>query len=104
MLSCIPSDIPVLLDAKRGDIGHTAKMYARACFDELGGDAVTVSPYLGRDSLQPFVDYSNKLTFVLAATSNPGAAEFQDVPDPEGQPLAEAALRAAVETRDALRS
>ena len=87
VLACIPPDIPVLLDAKRGDIGHTATMYARACFDELGADAVTVNPYLGRDTLQPFVDYSHKLTFVLAATSNPGAGEFQDVTDARGIPL-----------------
>ncbi len=87
VLACIPPDIPVLLDAKRGDIGHTARMYARACFDELGADAVTVNPYLGRDTLQPFVDYPDRLTFVLAATSNPGAPEFQDLTDADGLPL-----------------
>lgn len=86
-LAAIPPCLPVILDAKRGDIGNTAKAYARALFEELGGDAVTVSPYMGREAIQPFVDFADRLTFVLAATSNPGAAEIQDVPDREGRPL-----------------
>lgn len=76
-LALIPSHIPVLLDAKRGDIGSTAEAYARACFDVLGVDGVTLSPYLGKDSIEPFARYEDKGLFVLCHTSNPGAGEFQ---------------------------
>ena len=75
----IPHDIPVILDAKRGDIGSTAEAYARACFEDLKADAVTLSPYLGRDSVEPFARYTDKGLFVLCHTSNPGAAEFQEL-------------------------
>jgi len=78
-LALIPSDIPVILDAKRGDIGSTAEAYARACFDDLGVDAVTLSPYLGRDSVEPFARYADKGLFVLCHTSNSGAGEFQEL-------------------------
>jgi orotidine-5'-phosphate decarboxylase len=70
----------VVVDAKRGDIGSTAVAYARAIFDGLEADACTVSPYLGRDSLRPFLDRPDRLAFVLCRTSNPGAADFQDLP------------------------
>ena len=73
----IPSDIPVLLDAKRGDIGSTAEAYARACFNIYCADAVTLSPYLGYDAIKPFTDNKNKAVFVLCQTSNPSAAEVQ---------------------------
>ena len=69
----IPDDIPVICDGKRGDIGNTAKAYARAIFDNLGCDAATVSPYLGFDSVEPFIQYEDKGVFVLCRTSNPGA-------------------------------
>ena len=78
-LAAIPSDIPVILDAKRGDIGSTAAAYACACFDDLGVDGVTLSPYLGRDSIEPFAKYLDKGLFVLCHTSNAGAGEFQDL-------------------------
>lgn len=78
-LALIPAEIPVILDAKRGDIGSTADAYARACFDDLGVDAVTLSPYLGRDSIEPFARYTDKGLFVLCHTSNPGAGEFQEL-------------------------
>ena len=74
---CHAADMPVLLDAKRGDIGSTAKAYARAVFDELNADAVTVSPYLGRDSIAQFLAYPGKAVFALCFTSNPSAAEVQ---------------------------
>ncbi len=77
-IAAVPDDIPVLLDAKRGDIGSTAKAYARAAFDVLGADAVTVNPYLGRDAVAPFLAYPGKTVFVLAHTSNPSAAAIQD--------------------------
>jgi orotidine-5'-phosphate decarboxylase len=70
----------VILDAKRGDIGSTAAMYAREAFERYGADAVTVNPYLGSDSLDPFLAWADRGTVVLCRTSNAGAAEFQDTP------------------------
>ncbi len=84
-LALIPPHIPLLLDAKRGDIGSTAAAYARACFDQLGVDGVTLSPYLGRDSIDPFAAYPDKGLFVLCHTSNPGAAAIQGLPIQEGK-------------------
>jgi orotidine-5'-phosphate decarboxylase len=75
----IPADIPVIIDAKRGDIGNTAKAYAHSLFDYFNFDAMTASPYLGLDSLQPFIDYQDKGVFILCRTSNPGAADFQSL-------------------------
>ena len=75
----IPGDIPVIGDAKRGDIGNTARAYARALFDYLGGDAVTVNPYLGFDSVEPFIQYRDKGVFILCRTSNAGALDFQSL-------------------------
>ncbi len=70
--------VVLLADAKRGDVGNSATAYARALFTEWGFDAATVSPYLGGDTVAPFLDYSDKGVFVLCRTSNPGAGEFQD--------------------------
>jgi len=78
-IACIPEDIPVIADAKRGDIGNTARAYAQAIFEQLECDAVTVSPYLGLDSLEPFIAYREKGIFILCRTSNTGAADFQDL-------------------------
>lgn len=72
-------DIPIILDAKRGDIGNTNASLAKAIFDDLGVDAVTVHPYLGKESLQPFLERKDKGIIVLVKTSNPGAPEFQDL-------------------------
>ena len=72
-------EIPIILDAKRGDIAHTNEAYAKIIFDTLGVDAVTVHPYLGKESLQPFLDRTDKGILVLVKTSNPGAGEFQDL-------------------------
>ena len=71
--------IPVILDSKRGDIGSTAQHYATEAFDRYGADAVTVNPYLGRDSLQPFLDRADRGVVVLCRTSNPGASDLQDL-------------------------
>ncbi len=71
--------IPIILDAKRGDIGNTNEAYAKAIFDDLGVDAVTVHPYLGKEALESFLKRANKTIFVLVRTSNPGAGEFQDL-------------------------
>ncbi len=71
--------LPVILDVKRGDIGNTAKRYAIEAFERYGADAVTVNPYLGSDSLEPFLEYADRGTFVLCRTSNPGARDLQDL-------------------------
>ena len=68
-----------MLDAKRGDIASTAEAYARAAFETLGADAVTLNPYLGRDSLAPFLADAQRGVFLLCKTSNPGAADLQDL-------------------------
>ncbi|OYR71891.1 orotidine-5'-phosphate decarboxylase [Halorubrum sp. E3] len=78
--------VPVLLDAKRGDIGNTARRYAEV-LDHV--DAITVNPYLGRDSLQPFLDRADKGVFALCRTSNPGGADLQDLELASGEPLYE---------------
>jgi orotidine-5'-phosphate decarboxylase len=80
------TDVPVILDAKRADIGNTNAGYVRFIFEYLGADAVTVHPYLGREALQPFLERKDKGVFVLCRTSNPGAGEFQDL-RVEGEPL-----------------
>ena len=76
-LRYIPVNIPIIADAKRGDIGNTARKYAHAIFDIFGFDAATVNPYMGLDSIQPFTDYENKGTLILCHTSNTSAADFQ---------------------------
>jgi uridine monophosphate synthetase len=78
-LSLIPDEIPVILDAKRCDIDATAEAYATALFGRLGGDAVTLSPYMGRDAVDPFLKYEGRGVFLLARTSNKSAAQFQDL-------------------------
>lgn len=75
----IPDAIPVIGDAKRGDIGSTARAYARALFETLGFDAATVNPYMGYDSLEPFIEYREKGVFILCRTSNAGSVDFQDL-------------------------
>ena len=79
-LAAIPSDIPTICDAKRGDIGNTAKAYAHALFDHLRFDAVTLNPYLGGDALEPFLERDDKGCIILCRTSNPGARDLQDLP------------------------
>jgi orotidine-5'-phosphate decarboxylase len=80
-------DIFLICDAKRADIGNTNRGYVTAIFDELGFDAITLHPYLGREALAPFLERVDKGSIILVATSNPGASEFQAVTDGEGQPL-----------------
>ena len=75
----IPKEIPVIADAKRGDIGNTAKAYAIAIFQRLDCDAVTVNPYLGLDSIEPFIDYQDRGVFILCRTSNSGSNDFQSL-------------------------
>lgn len=91
----IPENIPVIGDAKRGDIGNTAIAYARALFGYYKFDAVTLNPYLGYDSIEPFLDYKDKGVFVLCRTSNSSACDFQDLVDNFGMKFYQSvALRA----------
>ena len=76
-LKSIPKNIITIADGKRGDIGNTASQYAKSLFDDFGFDAVTVNPYMGYDSVEPFLNYKNKGIFLLAVTSNKGAYDFQ---------------------------
>ena len=75
----VPDDIPVIGDAKCGDVENTARFYARALFDVFGFDAATVNPYMGYDSVEPFLGYDEKGVFILSRTSNTGAADFQSL-------------------------
>ena len=77
LLPDMPEDVPVVLDAKRGDIGETQKYYAQAYFERLGVDAVTLSPFMGYDTLEPFLNYEGKGIYLLAVTSNPGSADVE---------------------------
>jgi orotidine-5'-phosphate decarboxylase len=79
-IQAIPKNIPIIGDGKRSDIGNTAKAYAKTMFAVHGFDAATVSPYMGFDSIEPFIDYWEKGVFVLCRTSNPGAEDFQSLP------------------------
>lgn len=79
VLRAIPEHIPVIADAKRGDIGSTARNYAAAIFDTYGFDAATVNPYLGYDAVAPFLAYRDRGIILLCRTSNPGARDFQDL-------------------------
>lgn len=85
-------NVLVIADAKRGDIGNTAAMYAASLFDKLGADAVTVAPYMGEDSVTPFTKYTDKWTVLLALTSNKGSLDFQMTEDANGRRLFEKVL------------
>ncbi len=76
-LALIPSDVLTIADAKRGDIGNTSLMYAKSIFDYYNFDSITINPYMGTDSVEPFLNYQDKLIFILALTSNRGANDFQ---------------------------
>jgi orotidine-5'-phosphate decarboxylase len=86
-LEHVPCECLSIADAKRADIGNTSKMYARAFFEHWNFDAVTVAPYMGFDSLEPFFAYEEKLVFVLCLTSNPGSADFEERLLDDGRPL-----------------
>jgi orotidine-5'-phosphate decarboxylase len=86
-LALIPSDILTIADGKRGDIGNTSKMYAKSFFEYFKFDSVTLNPLMGKDSLEPFLEYSEKLNFILALTSNPGSADFQKEEMKNGEKL-----------------
>ena len=79
LIASIPDHLPVILDGKFSDVGHTAAAYARAAFETLGADAVTANPYLGLDSLRPFLERADRGVFLLTRTSNPSAPDLQDL-------------------------
>jgi len=83
----IPKECFIIADAKRGDIGNTSKAYAKTFFETLPCDAITVAPYMGKDSVVPFLEFENKWAIVLALTSNEGANDFQNKTDELGNPL-----------------
>ncbi len=94
-LDYIPPGHFTIADAKRGDIGNTSRLYAQAFFGELGFDAVTVAPYMGADSVQPFLEFEGKWVILLALTSNQGSQDFQLDRQENGQPLYEKVMRRA---------
>jgi orotidine-5'-phosphate decarboxylase len=94
-LRALPPDRPVILDAKRSDVGSTAQAYAHAVFEAWGADAVTVHPYLGYDSVAPFLAHKDKEVFIVCRTSNPGATEFQHLRS-DGEALYRHVARAGV--------
>lgn len=93
----IPQEAFVIADAKRGDIGNTSKMYARAFFEEMNCDAITVAPYMGEDSVKPFLDFPNKWVILLALTSNAGGKDFQNLHLDSGEEVYERVLRKSQE-------
>ncbi|HIP32968.1 MAG TPA: orotidine-5'-phosphate decarboxylase [Crocinitomicaceae bacterium] len=96
-LDYIPKDIFTIADAKRGDIGNTSRYYADTFFDYLGADSVTVAPYMGEDSVAPFLEYENKWVILLALTSNKGALDFQMLKDANNEELFTKVLRKSQE-------
>lgn len=87
----------VIADAKRGDIGNTSAMYARAFFNDIKADAITVAPYMGEDSVKPFLGYEGKWVILLALTSNKGSLDFQLIRDEDGNSLFESVIRKSQE-------
>ncbi len=94
-IDIIPENIFTIADAKRGDIGNTSAMYARAFFHAMDFDAVTVAPYMGEDSVTPFLGFENKWVILLALTSNKGSSDFQLLSLDTGRPVYEAVLTTA---------
>jgi orotidine-5'-phosphate decarboxylase len=93
----IPQDALFIADAKRGDIGNTSQAYAKAFYGLLKSDAVTLSPYMGKDSVEPFLEYPGTCSFVLCLTSNPSSSDFQTQTLQEGEKLYEKVAKSAVE-------
>lgn len=86
-ISYVPEHIPIIADAKRGDIGNTARFYAEAVFDEYGFDACTVNAYGGHDAVAPFLSYADKGILIWCRSSNPDGGDFQDLPTGDGRPV-----------------
>ena len=92
-LEYIPKNIFTIADAKRGDIGNTSKYYAKTFFEYLNFDSVTIAPYMGEDSITPFLEFEDKWVIVLALTSNKGALDFQFMTDAQGEKLYQKVLK-----------
>ena len=92
-MAIVPDDIFTIADAKRGDIGNTAEKYAKAYFEEMGFDSVTVAPYMGVDSVSPFLNFKDKWVILLALTSNSGSSDFQLLKMEDGSKLFEQVMR-----------
>lgn len=92
----LPDSHFLIADAKRGDIGNTSRQYALAFFDHLDFNAITLSPYMGRDSIQPFLEFDNKWAILLSVTSNPGSADFQRMRNSEGKELFQKVIEKSV--------
>lgn len=93
----IPKDIFTIADAKRGDIGNTSRYYAKTFFEYMNFDSVTVAPYMGEDSVRPFLEFEDKWVILLALTSNKGAMDFQNIADTNGDRLFEHVIRKSSE-------
>lgn len=93
----MPKNVFTIADAKRGDIGNTSKLYAKAFFEAMDFDSVTVAPYMGKDSVTPFLEFENKWVILLALTSNVGSMDFQLIPDQNGKPLYQSVLEKSQE-------
>lgn len=98
-LEYIPRDIFTIADAKRGDIGNTSNMYAKTFFEQYGFDSVTVAPYMGEDSVTPFLSFKEKWVIVLGVTSNKGGKDFQEL-EIEGKPLFHHVIKKATNWAD----
>jgi uridine monophosphate synthetase len=97
VIRAVPKDVPVILDAKRGDIASTAEAYAQAVFKTMGAAAVTINPYLGHDAVEPFLNDPKKGVFLLCKTSNPGSVDLQDLPLSGGRYVYEQVASLAME-------
>ncbi len=93
----LPENVFTIADAKRGDIGNTSTMYARAFFEEMNFDSITVAPYMGEDSVKPFLEFNEKWAIILAATSNPGFKDFEDLDLEKGGKLYEEVIQKSSE-------
>jgi orotidine-5'-phosphate decarboxylase len=93
-------EVFTIADAKRGDIGNTASRYAKAFFEDLGFDSLTVAPYMGKDSVEPFLAFEDKFTILLGLTSNPGAADFEMLPMANGKYLYETVIETAAQYKN----
>jgi orotidine-5'-phosphate decarboxylase len=96
-LKAIPSNILTISDGKRGDIGNTSIMYAKSSFDHFKFDSATLNPLMGKDSLEPFLEYSDKLNFILVLTSNPGSTDFQKEELKTGEKLFQYIVKKVIE-------
>ena len=96
-IAYIPTEHFTIADAKRGDIGNTSRLYAKAFFEHMNFDAVTVAPYMGEDSVKPFLEFQDKWVILLGLTSNKGSQDFQFAIQENGQPLYEKVMRRAME-------